>query len=449
VVARDAIPPYLVRCSQNIEQGAGVKRNRLWLAGLFIATLALGTDEFVIAGVLAAVAADLDVTLGMAGQLVTAFALAFALGAPVLAVLLARYRRRWVLCGGLVLFVAANVGCAVAPDFWSLLGLRVLAGLTAAVVSTTAFAIAAEAAPHGRQGSYLSVVTAGLTVALFTGVPVGAWVADAATWRSTFLLIGVVAAVATVLVLVFVPDLSGSPPTSLAERLAPLRRPAVLRLVVTILLCAIGGLMFYSYLDPITRQATGSAEHLPLLLLLVGLVGVPAVLGGGRLVDRVGVVGSRLTVIGGHALTLVGLAVLVATGASLWLFALAVAAWSFFAWALNPPMQAGIIAAAPDAPMTAVSLNLSGLYLGTAGAGALGGLVLDLGDPTAIPIIAAATLLCAWIVATGHHDPARTATAAGQAGRRSTPARNGIRVRGPPQRHDASRPARRTARAPE
>ena len=91
-------------------------RSSLWLTALFIATLSLGTDEFVIAGVLNTVATDLDVTPGAAGQLVTGFAFAFALGAPVLAVWLDRYPRRLVLFGGLSVFVLANLGCAIAPD---------------------------------------------------------------------------------------------------------------------------------------------------------------------------------------------------------------------------------------------------------------------------------------------------------------------------------------------
>lgn len=61
-------------------------RMPIWLSALFITTLALGTDEFVIAGVLHGVATDLQITPGMAGQLVTGFALAFALSTPLLSV---------------------------------------------------------------------------------------------------------------------------------------------------------------------------------------------------------------------------------------------------------------------------------------------------------------------------------------------------------------------------
>ncbi|MFL0459229.1 MFS transporter [Kytococcus sedentarius] len=376
-----------------------MSRSPVWLAALFIATLALGTDEFVIAGVLNTVAADLGVTPGAAGQLVTGFAFAFALGAPVLAVWLDRYPRRLVLCGGLMVFVLANLGCAIAPDLAVLFGLRIVAGLSAAAVSTTAFAAAAEGAPEGRQGTYLSVVTAGLTVALFTGVPVGTWIAGAWGWRSTFLLIAAVAAVAAVIALTTMPRLPGAAASTLATRLAPLRRPAVLRMVAAIFLCGTGGLMFYTYLGPITVHTLGDDNALPILLLIVGLFGVVSALLGGRLTDAYGPRRARLAILGGHALALGLAAVLVIVGAPVWLFAIGIGLWSVFAWALNPPMQASTIAAAPEAAMTAVSLNISGLYLGTAVAGAIGGLTLDHLGASAIPFVGAVALVAAWLVA--------------------------------------------------
>ncbi|MGC2941978.1 MFS transporter [Brevibacterium sp. FAM 24638] len=380
-----------------------MQRSTLWLSALFIATLAIGTDEFVIAGVLTTVSDDLSVTAGRAGQLVTAFALSFALSAPALAVWLDRHPRRTVLLGGLATFALTNIGCAVAPDFTTLLVLRVSAGVSAAAVSTTAFAAAAEGAPEGRQGTYLSVVAAGLTVALFSGVPVGTWIAGAVSWRSTFAFIALAAFVAAMMSLTL-PRLPGSPSDtlSLVVRLAPLRTMGVLRMVAAIFFCGAGGLMFYTYLGPIAWHTIGDDDPLPLLLLIVGLVGVISVIAGGRLTDSIGPRRARLAIIGGHAAALILNGILVLAGAPMWAFALGIGVWSVFAWALNPPMQASTIAAAPTAAMTAVSLNISGLYLGTALAGALGGVTLDRFGPTALPFIGAAALVAAWLLAAPH-----------------------------------------------
>ncbi len=382
----------------------------LWLAGLFAAALALGTDEFVIAGLLAEIAGDLNVTTGVAGQLVTVFALTFALGAPVMGVLLDPFPRRRVLLAGLTVFAAANLAAAAAPDFGVLLGLRAAAGLAAAVVSATAFATAGQAAPEGRQGGYLAMVTAGLTVALFTGVPIGAWVGGLYGWRSTFVVIAIVAALAIVVLALRLPDLPGAPGGRLAHRLRPLRNTRVLRLVLAVFFSGGGGLMFYSYLAPLIARVHGTTGPVPAVLLLVGVVGVPSAFFGGWLADRFGGRASRLMVTGGHVLALTLLAVLVLIGASWPVFLMGVALWSVFAWALNPPLQASTIEAAPESAMGAVALNISGLYLGTAVAGALGGLIVDGPGAAWIPPIAAALLTLAWVSAsfrTPQHVPGR------------------------------------------
>ncbi|WP_293695657.1 MFS transporter [uncultured Agrococcus sp.] len=368
----------------------------LWLIGLFVAALALGTDEFVIAGLLPTIAADLAISTGAAGQLVTVFALTFALGAPVMGVLLDPFPRRRVLLGGLAVFAIANLAAVVAPTFALLLALRVLAGLAAAVVSATAFAAAGQGAPEGKQGSYLAVVTAGLTVALFTGVPLGAWVGGLFGWRSTFLLIAIVSVLALTTIAIRLPHLPGSRGKTLPERLRPLRDTRVLRLVVAVFLSGSGGLMFYSYLAPILENLHGSTDRLPAVLLLVGIVGVPSAFFGGWLADRYGGRLSRLVVTGGHSLALALMALIVFTGSPLPLFPIGLAVWSVFAWALNPPLQSSTIEAAPDSAMGAISLNISGLYLGTAVAGAVGGLVVDTIGEAWIPLIGAILLALAW-----------------------------------------------------
>lgn len=373
------------------------RRPAWWLAGLFMAMMANGTDEFVIAGVLPDISADLAVCAAATGQLITVFAVCFALGAPLLALLTDQLPRRAVLVAALVVFAGANAAAALAPGYWWLMCARVLAALAAALVAAESFAMAAGAAPEGKQGRYLSVVTAGLTVALFTGVPIGTFLGGAYGWRSTFWLLAAVGVAVAVLLGAIAPQIPGSQPAPLAERLAPLRSRPVARLVGTIFLCGSGGLMFYSYLGPITTEFAGGSYQLRgLVLLLVGVVGVGAVFLGGRVTDVWGPRSARLVVIGGHGVALLALAAFAFTGTrSALIFAVLVALWSLFAWALNPPMQASILTAAPDAAMTALALNISGLYLGTGVAAALGGIVLSLWGVTYIPLVAGLLLLAA------------------------------------------------------
>ncbi|MFI8853802.1 MFS transporter [Streptomyces sp. NPDC053499] len=380
-----------------------------WLHVLFLTLLATATDEFIIAGLLPQVADDLGVGVPAAGQLVTVFAVVYALGAPTLAVLCERFPRRTVTVAGLALFVVANVAAALAPGYWWLMAARMLAALCAAVVTAAAFATAAAGAPENAQGRYLGVVTAGMTAALFTGVPVGSWLGGAFGWRATFWLIAAVAAVAALGVLATAPAVPGGEPAPLRRRLAPLRQAAVLRVVAVTFLAASGGLMFYTYLGAYTAEvASGSGGLLPFLLFLVGVAGLAGALLAGRVTDARGPRRALCLVLGGHALMLAAAATQALSGVhSTVLLSLVVGCWAVFAWGLNPPVQGSVLAVAgPEAGMTAPALNICGLYLGTGVAGALGGAVVGAAGVRYVPLAAAALMLCSFALAL---PPVRTA----------------------------------------
>lgn len=371
-----------------------------WLLLLFVAMLALGTDEFVISGILPAVANDLDVTAGQAGYLVTAFALAFCLGSPVLAVVTDRVNKKRILIWGLMIFALANALMVVVDIFWLALLLRIVAGLAAAAASPTAMAIAGGAAPNGRQGRYLAVATSGLTVALFTGVPAGALIGDLHSWRATFGLIAVVAALAAVAVGVFAPSVAGGERVGLAMRLTPIANPYIMALVGAMFLCGTGGLMFYNYLGALFEtKLDGTSGQVTAALLLIGVVGVAAVFFGGALTDRSGPRTARAVIVGGHAIALLALAVLLTATSTVTpaLFVI-VGIWSIFAWALSPAVQAGIMAIDPQRAMLALALGISGLYGGSALGAAIGGYLIDNHSASAIPFVGAAVVALAWLL---------------------------------------------------
>ncbi|MDJ1137303.1 MFS transporter [Streptomyces iconiensis] len=372
-----------------------------WLYILFLTLLATATDEFVVAGVLPAVAEDLEVSVAAAGQLVTVFAVVYAVGAPTLSVMCERFAKRTVLVVGLLLFVVANAVAALAPGYWFLMGARVAAALCAAAVASAAFATAAAGAPDGAQGRYLGVVTAGMTAALFSGVPLGSWLGGAFGWRATFWTIAAVAAVAAVGLLATAPAVPGSAPAPLRERLAPLRNRAVLRLVTVTFLAAGGGLMFYTYLGPYTAEvAHGSYGLLSFVLFLVGAAGLAGALLSGRAADSWGPQRSLRLVLAGHAVALALAAGLVFSGiGDRYVLTAVIACWAFFAWALTPPVQGSILAAAaPSAGMTALSLNIAGLYLGTGVAAATGGVAVGTLGIAYVPLIAAVLMALAFLL---------------------------------------------------
>ena len=379
-----------------------------WLALLFVATLALGTDEFVISGILPSVAIDFGVSAGHAGLLVTAFALAFCLGSPIMAVAADRIDKKTVLVGGLVVFAVANGATAAVTAFWPAILLRVVAGVATGAVSPTAMAIAGTRAPTGSEGRYLAVATAGLTVALFTGVPVGTWVGQVWSWRGTFILIAVTAMLVAVLSARLTPRVPGNDPTPLSTRLGPARDWQVLSLVLAMLLCGAGGLTFYSFLGTIIEGELGAdPSSITWTLLLVGVVGVGAVFGGGFLTDSRGPRVGRLTIIGGHAIALLAIGIHLTLGGGFGLRLLVlIGVWSLFAWALSPVMQASIIAVDPQRAMLAASLGISGLYGGAGIGAAVGGALIDNLGAASVPLTSSAFLSAACLLAMRKDRPA-------------------------------------------
>src|SRR4051794_13944381 len=144
-------------------------RTYLLAAGAF----AVGTSAYVVSGVLPAVSGELGVSLSAAGQLSTAFALAYAVGAPLLATVTARWDRRTVLLAALVVAAVGNGLSALATTYPVLIVGRIIAALGAAAYTPAATLVATALLPPGQRARAVALVFGGLTLALAIGVPAG------------------------------------------------------------------------------------------------------------------------------------------------------------------------------------------------------------------------------------------------------------------------------------
>ncbi|OLT06949.1 hypothetical protein BJF90_15285 [Pseudonocardia sp. CNS-004] len=348
---------------------AGVLERVGWraVAPLGVGAFAIGTDLFVVAGVLPGLAADLGVTVGAAGLTVTVFAIAYAIGAPVLGALLGARPPRQVLVGSLVLFVLCNAGSALAPGLAVLLATRALGALAASAYVPVAGAAAIAAAPAGRRGRALGVVLAGSALAMVLGAPLGVLLASLHSWRAAFWLVALVAA-ATVVGLVRSGVGAGpSPCSTLAQRLAPLRSPAVAGTVTVTFLVMAASNSTYTYLGVLVDDTAA----LGLLIGAFGLAGMAGTWWGGTAVDRQGssrVVTMAVTVLAAGFATLphVGTAGALAV----------VLGWGVAAWGFVAAQQHRVTGLGP-APLL-LALNSSAVHLGFATGALLGGLVVDM-----------------------------------------------------------------------
>ncbi|WP_165423178.1 MFS transporter [Ktedonosporobacter rubrisoli] len=242
---------------------------RIYLVAL--GTFTIATDAFVIAGILPEMAQSFHVTIGTAGQLVTVYSLLYGFGAPLLAAVLAPFSRKHVLTSALGGFSLANVASALAPSFSFMIGCRILAGVCAAVVSPTAYALAATLASDNTRGRALAMVGFGSSAATVVGVPLGTWVGQALGWSVTFgLIAGLSSLAGVILSLVGIPSIPTSSTIGLRARFSLMVHPLLVLALLPTLFWSMAHFTLYTYVAPFLQQMTHS-RNVSSFLLVWGL----------------------------------------------------------------------------------------------------------------------------------------------------------------------------------
>ncbi|MFH7340205.1 MFS transporter [Streptomyces sp. MB22_4] len=346
------------------------------VAVLALGSFAMGTDSFVLAGILPQIAHGLHISTGAAGQTITAFALTYGLAAPFLAALTSRLPRKPLLAVALALFVLANLASAAAPNLPLLLTARVVAGLGAALYTPNASAAAAALAGPARRGRALSVILGGLTVGTVFGVPVGTAIGQHLSWEASLVFVAAVGALALLGVLLVLPGLPIPPAIPLAQRFAVLANRRVVAIVAFMLLASGASIMVYTY----TATVLGQIAHihgtgLATALLAWGVGGIFGSFGSGWLTDRLGAARTLTIAIALLIVTLAALTVSTSMVVVIVVMVLNGAA----GWAVATPNNHRLTALAPTLPSVVISFNSSGIYLGQALGAALGGILVDHG----------------------------------------------------------------------
>jgi DHA1 family purine base/nucleoside efflux pump-like MFS transporter len=354
----------------------------LLAAGAF----AVGTSAYVVSGVLPAVSSELHVSLTAAGQLATAFALSYAVGAPLLSTLTGRWERRTLLLAALLTAALGNLIAAVATNYPVLIGGRVVAALGAAAYTPAATLFATGFLPPEERGRAVAVVFGGLTFALVLGVPAGSLLGGSLGYRGVFGLIAAVAVLVAVAVRAALPRVDAPPAVTLRERFAGAADRRVQIVLAMTVLAVLATMSVYIYVVPLLAETAHlSGGVVGVLLLVYGLGGVLGNVLGGRATDRFGSL--RTLAVGLVGFTLV-IATLPLTATSAAGAGIALFVWSLFTWAFNPPIQNLLLELGSGGGLL-LALNASAIYLGAGLSAVLGGLVIKLVGVQLLPPIAA------------------------------------------------------------
>lgn len=345
------------------------------LLALAMGGFAIGTGEFVIMGLLPNVARDIGVSIPEAGDLISAYALGVVIGAPVLAVLAARWPRRTLLLALAGFYALANFVVALMPGYWTIAAARFASGFPHGTFFGVASLVAATMVPPGRRGQAVGFVMLGLSLAIVVGAPLATWLGQQFSWRAAYVLVGLLALLTVVLVRVWVPYF---PPVAGARPLRELGALAKPQVWLTLGIAGIGfGGMFcvFSYIKPTLVELAGlDVTDIPWVLSLFGLGSVLGNLVGARLADR-----SLMKTIGGILIY----STVLLLGYAAWVHYLPAALVGVFLLggigALAPAMQIRLMDVAGDAQTLAAALNHSAFNFANALGAWLGGVTIVAG----------------------------------------------------------------------
>ncbi len=366
---------------------------RLPLLALAVASFGIGTTEFVIMGLLPDVARDLAVSIPQAGMLVSGYALSVTLGAPILAVLTARLPRKTTLLALMGIFVLGNLLCALAPNYWLLMGARVVTAFAHGTFFGVAAVVAADLVPRRQRAQAIALVFSGLTLATVLGVPAGTALGQALGWRATFWAVVAIGVAALGAIALWLPAGLAGNRGRLWQELRVLGHVQVMLAMLISVLTSVSMFSVFTYITPLLERVAGLTPHEVTLALL--LFGVGLTIGnllGGRMADWRLMPGLMVTLIA-LAAVLTAFAFTVHTPIPA---VLTMTLWGVIAFMLVSPLQMRVMDQAREAPNMASILNQGAFNLGNATGAWLGGLVITAGfNYAVIPYVGAGVALIA------------------------------------------------------
>ncbi len=354
----------------------------VYLLGLTIFSLV--TAEFMVAGMMPALAQAFSVSLAQVGNLIAFYALGMALGGPPVTVLLLSrgISNQRALVGLLAVYVVASVLAAVAPTYTVLALARIIMGVSSAACIGLCMTLCAGLVAAQDRGRAISVVLAGLMLSPVAGVPMTAWVEHHYGWRASAWLVVGLALVCTVLAATRLPAGKAGSEPALARQWAALKSRSLWAAYVTSGLIIGATFAAFSYCTPILIQEVGIAPgNVAPLLALYGVANLVGNMLIGRIADSHTFMALRV----GLAVMVLALAGFALSGAHHWLSLGCFIALGLTGVALNPAMVARVMKAAEPSALVN-TLHTSVITAGLALGSWAGGSVIEAGYGLRAPL---------------------------------------------------------------
>lgn len=332
----------------------------------------VSTSEYVIAGILDKVADSVNVSVSAAGQLITVFAIANAVGTPIVMMVTAKIDPRKLLMLSLSVMVIGSILTVTLPGFGFLMVSRIILAIASGVFVAIAKIIAAKLASPGKQAGAIGTVIIGFSAALIIGVPIGRVVASVYEWKVIFGGIGLLSLIAIFAVAKTIPSTLGQEVVPLSKQLALLKNSKIGMGLGVTFFWQLGYAVLFSYIAPFLLAVTSMNGHeVSIALFAFGLATLIGSKFGGFMTDRIGIPRSLL---GGMVVHVIVLVLLATIAKSTFVTITLLMLWGFSAWSSGPGLQFNLVSLAPEASGIILGLYGSFIQLGIAAAAGIGGI---------------------------------------------------------------------------
>lgn len=369
-----------------------------WAAvvSLMLGAFSQVTAEFLPASLLTPIAADLGVSVGAAGQVVTATSLVGIIAGLATAIVTRAMDRRVVLWSLTVLLIISNLLSATAGNLTILLFARALLGISLSGFWAMATATAMRLVPADALPRAIALIFSGVSIATVSAAPIGAYLGDLWGWRNVFLLAAVVGAVVLVFQMLTLPRLPPLTSPDVRTLFVLMRRPGVRLVMIAIAVCISGHFAGFTYVRHFLEQVPKlPVTAISLVLLAYGVGGFFGNFAGGALVAR----SAKVAIVTGSAAIAVLALVLLVFGSSGLVSAIAVGLWGFAFGVLPVGFQTWMVRVASDEAESAGGLLVSAFQVAITVGAVVGGILVDgFGPFGSVGYLAAATTTGALLV---------------------------------------------------
>ncbi|MCW2254737.1 DHA1 family inner membrane transport protein [Providencia alcalifaciens] len=351
------------------------------LLALSIGAFAIGATEFSPMGMLPYIAGNLDVSIPSVGAIVIIYALGVMIGAPVMTLILVKYRPKFALIFLMSIFTVGNLLSAMSPDLVTLSLSRFVTSLNHGAFFGIGAIVAASVVPPGKQASAIAAMFMGLTIANIGGVPLMTKLTQVIGWRQAFYLISILGLVTIISLILALPSHLKGQVVNVKSELRILRKPQVMLGMLSTVLGASAMFTLYTYITPTLMQFISASDQMITVMLVI--IGVGFTIGnyiGGVFADK-SLYGTLFIFFGMLALSM---AIFPLIGTTVIGAAIGLAFWSIFSFGIVPPLQILVMNAATGAQALASSVNIGAFNLGNAIGAAIGAVVLSHGYGYAI-----------------------------------------------------------------